>query len=140
MKIYIDGSCLGNPGDGGWSVVIEGECVAYGYEEDTTNNRMELRAMISALEIINSNSLNLNKKISIYTDSLYVSNGINEWIHNWIKKNWKGVKNAELWRELHNLILSKNIEFNWIGRELNSTADRYAKLAAKHKINFLKEN
>ena len=103
IKIYTDGSCLGNPGNGGWAaIIIEDEKKTHikGSKKDTTNNQMELLAPIKAIEKIPQGS-----KVQIYTDSKYVKSGITEWIHNWKKNGWKTankqpVKNQDLWTEL----------------------------------------
>ena len=103
IKIYTDGSCIGNPGKGGWAAIIlnDGEKTEIkGSEKDTTNNQMELLAPIEALKKIPKGS-----KVQIFTDSKYVKSGITEWIHNWKKNGWKTadkqpVKNKELWTEL----------------------------------------
>ena len=137
IKIYTDGSCLKNPGNGGWAAII---CTddkikkISGSEKDTTNNRMELLAAINALKEFNSEDL-----IEIYTDSKYVKNGITEWINNWLSNNWKtskkeDVKNKDLWIDLYNLNKSLNIKWNWIkahdGNPLNEEVDLLAKKAA----------
>ena len=138
IKIYTDGSCLKNPGDGGWAAIIndKGEILRIsGSEKNTTNNKMELMAPISALKKISK-----NKKVEIYTDSKYVKLGITEWIHKWIKNNWQtskkqDVKNKELWIELYEL--TKSFEINWIwvkahaGNLLNEEVDSLAKKAAE---------
>ena len=137
IKIYTDGSCLKNPGNGGWAAIIctdnEVKKIS-GSEKDTTNNRMELMATINALKEVNSDDL-----IEIYTDSKYVKNGITDWIHNWIKNNWKtsnkeDVKNKDLWVQLHDLNNSSKIKWNWIkahaGNPLNEEVDLLAKKAA----------
>ena len=138
IKIYTDGSCLNNPGDGGWAAIInnDGEVLKIsGSEKNTTNNKMELMAPISALKKINK-----DKKVEIYTDSKYVKLGITEWIHKWIKNNWQtskkqDVKNKELWIELYEL--TKSFEINWIwvkahaGNLLNEEVDSLAKKAAE---------
>ena len=138
IKIYTDGSCLNNPGDGGWAAIInyDGEIIKIsGSEKNTTNNKMELMAPISALKKINK-----DKKVEIYTDSKYVKLGITEWIHKWTKNNWQtskkeDVKNKELWVELYEL--SKTFEINWIwikahvGNTLNEEVDLLAKKAAE---------
>ena len=137
IKIYTDGSCLKNPGNGGWAAIIctkdEMKKIS-GSEKDTTNNRMELLATINALKEVNSEDL-----IEIYTDSKYVKNGITDWIHNWIKNNWKtsnkeDVKNKDLWIELYKLNQSLNIKWNWVkahaGDPLNEEVDMLAKKAA----------
>ena len=137
IKIYTDGSCLKNPGNGGWAAIIcskdEMKKIS-GSEKDTTNNRMELLATINALKEVNSKDL-----IEIYTDSKYVKNGITDWIHNWIKNNWKtsnkeDVKNKDLWVQLHELSSNSKIKWNWVkahaGNPLNEEVDLLAKKAA----------
>ena len=94
IKIYTDGSCLRNPGDGGWAAIIniDGETKEIsGSERDTTNNRMELLAPINALK-----EMKQNEQIEIYTDSLYVKHGITEWINNWVLNNWKTSKKEDV--------------------------------------------
>ena len=137
IKIYTDGSCLKNPGNGGWAAIIctdnEVKKIS-GSEKDTTNNRMELMATINALKEVNSEDL-----IEIYTDSKYVKNGITDWIHSWIKNNWKtsnkeDVKNKDLWVQLHELSNNSKIKWNWVkahaGNPLNEEVDLLAKKAA----------
>lgn len=138
IKIYTDGSCLENPGNGGWAAIIidNGKIKKIsGSEKDTTNNRMELMAPINALKEINS-----NEEIQIFTDSQYVKLGITEWINSWVKNNWQtskkeNVKNKDLWIELSNLNKSLNVKWNWIkahaGNSLNEDVDLLAKKAAK---------
>ena len=137
IKIYTDGSCLENPGNGGWAAIINdnGEIKKiYGNEKNTTNNRMELMAPINALKNINS-----DKEINIFTDSQYVKLGITEWINTWVKNKWKNskkeeVKNKDLWIELYNLNKSLNVKWNWVkahaGDPLNEEVDLLAKKAA----------
>ena len=137
IKIYTDGSCLSNPGNGGWAAIINinGEIKKIsGNEKNTTNNRMELMAPINALKNINSKD-----PIEIFTDSKYVKNGITEWINTWVLNNWKtskkeDVKNKDLWLELHKLNQSLNIKWNWVkahaGNPLNEEVDMLAKKAA----------
>ena len=137
ITIYTDGSCLKNPGNGGWAAIIctndEIKKIS-GSEKDTTNNRMELLATINALKEVNSEDL-----IEIYTDSKYVKNGITDWIHSWIKNNWKtsnkeDVKNKDLWVQLHELSNNSKIKWNWVkahaGNPLNEEVDLLAKKAA----------
>jgi len=138
IKIYTDGSCLNNPGDGGWAAIIndDGKILKIsGSEKNTTNNQMELMAPISALKKINK-----DKKVEIYTDSKYVKLGITEWIHKWTKNNWQtskkeDVKNKELWVELYQLTRSFEISWIWIkahaGNTLNEEVDSLAKKAAE---------
>ena len=137
IKIYTDGSCLKNPGDGGWAVIISKDGKnkeISGSEKDTTNNRMELLAPINALKEMKS-----NEQIEIYTDSQYVKLGITEWINTWMNNNWKtskkeDVKNKDLWLKLYNLNQSLNIKWNWVkahaGNPLNEEVDLLAKKAA----------
>ena len=137
IKIYTDGSCLTNPGDGGWAAIIniDGEIKKIsGNEKNTTNNRMELMAPINALKYINSKD-----SIEIFTDSKYVKNGITEWINTWVLNNWKtsnkeDVKNKDLWIELYKLNQSLNVKWNWVkahaGDTLNEEVDILAKEAA----------
>ena len=137
IKIYTDGSCLTNPGNGGWAAIIniDGEIKKIsGNEKNTTNNRMELMAPINALKYINSKD-----PIEIFTDSKYVKNGITEWINTWVLNNWKtsnkeDVKNKDLWIELYKLNQSLNVKWNWVkahaGDTLNEEVDILAKEAA----------
>ena len=137
IKIYTDGSCLENPGNGGWAAIINDKGnikKITGSKKNTTNNRMELMAPINALKDINSND-----EINIYTDSQYVKLGITEWINTWVKNNWQTskkeeVKNKDLWVELYNLNGTLNIKWNWIkahaGNPLNEQVDLLAKKAA----------
>ena len=135
IKIYTDGACRGNPGQGGWGVLIISESEEkklYGGEQRTTNNRMELMAAIKALE---ASSIKIN--IDLYTDSKYVMDGINSWVQNWKKNGWKTaakkpVKNSELWIRLDELNLSHNVNWHWVkghsGDEGNEKADELANL------------
>ena len=137
ITIYTDGSCLTNPGNGGWAAIInENNQIKKisGNEKNTTNNRMELLAPIKALQGIKTGS-----KIKVYTDSQYVKNGITEWINIWLNNNWKtskkeDVKNKDLWIELYNLTKSFNIQWIWVkahdGNSLNEEVDLLAKRAA----------
>ena len=138
IKIYTDGSCLSNPGNGGWAAIINnnGDIIRIsGNEKNTTNNKMELMAPIKALQKIEKKD-----KIEIYIDSKYVKLGITEWIHKWLKNNWQTskkepVKNKELWVQLYNL--TKMFEINWIwvkahsGNTINEEVDSLAKKAAE---------
>ena len=137
IKIYTDGSCLSNPGDGGWAAIISinGEIKEIsGSEKNTTNNRMELLAPIRALK-----EMKQSDQIEIYTDSQYVKLGITEWINTWVVNNWKtskkeDVKNKDLWVELYDLNKSLNVKWNWIkahaGNVMNEKVDSLAKKAA----------
>ena len=133
IKIWTDGACSGNPGPGGWGVLIKNNNTIEelsGSEANTTNNRMEMIAVINALKSINS-----NKRIVIFTDSKYVKDGINSWINNWKINNWKNsqkkdVKNKDLWQELDILTKKYDIQWKWVkghsGNIENDIADRLA--------------
>ena len=137
IEIYTDGSCLSNPGNGGWAAIINenGNFIKIsGSEKNTTNNKMELMAPIKALQKIKKKEI-----IKIYTDSQYVKLGITEWIHKWIKNNWQTaknepVKNKDLWLQLYNLSSSYEISWIWVkahvGNTLNEEVDLLAKQAA----------
>jgi ribonuclease HI len=120
IKIYTDGSSLGNPGPGGWgAVTVEGTEIIHelgGYDKDTTNNRMELTAVIEALKYIIKH--HKENKVTIFADSSYVLLGITSWIFNWEKNGWrtankKEVMNQDLWKELISLIRSYEAKINW---------------------------
>ena len=138
IKIYTDGSCLKNPGNGGWAAIIninsEIKKIS-GSVKNTTNNKMELMAPIKALQEVKE-----QQPIEIYTDSQYVKLGITDWIHKWIKNNWQTskkepVKNKELWIELFELTKSYEIKWIWVkahaGNILNEEVDLLAKQAAE---------
>ncbi|PPR79256.1 MAG: Ribonuclease HI [Alphaproteobacteria bacterium MarineAlpha2_Bin1] len=144
IKIYTDGACSGNPGPGGWGAVIIFENNVneiFGFEEDTTNNRMELVAVIKSLQCLDSEG-----EIEIYTDSTYVMQGITKWINSWKKNNWlnaskKQVKNEDLWKKLDTLSSEKNINWIWVkghsGNKWNDKADHLARNAIKVKMSGL---
>ena len=137
IKIYTDGSCLENPGNGGWAaiIIVDGKKTQIkGSKKNTTNNQMELLAPIEALKKIPKGS-----KVQIFTDSKYVKSGITEWIHNWKKNGWKTsdkqpVKNKELWEKLDLLANQFEISWNWVKAhstdELNNEVDLIAREAA----------
>ena len=137
IKIYTDGSCLENPGNGGWAAIIidDGKKTQIkGSKKNTTNNQMELLAPIEALKKIPKGS-----KVQIFTDSKYVKLGITEWIHNWKKNGWKTankqqVKNKELWIKLDLLNNKFEINWNWVKAhstdKLNNEVDLLAREAA----------
>ena len=136
VEIFTDGACKGNPGPGGWGAILrygKTEKEIYGSSKNTTNNIMELTAVIESLK-------NLKKpcELIITTDSKYVKNGITEWIHNWKKNGWrtaakKEVKNKELWIELDSLIQIHSISWDWVkghsGHPENERADLLANVA-----------
>lgn len=117
VKIYVDGACRGNPGPGGWGVLLRYQGVdktLSGGELDTTNNRMELMAAIQAL-----NALTRPCRVALYTDSQYVRNGITKWIHQWRLQGWKNserkpVKNKELWQALDEAQTRHQVEWHWV--------------------------
>ncbi|WP_343503225.1 ribonuclease HI [Alloyangia pacifica] len=139
LYAYTDGACSGNPGPGGWGVLMramEGETVAKerelkGGEAETTNNRMELMAAISALEALSRPS-----RITVVTDSAYVKNGVTGWIHGWKRNGWKTaakkpVKNAELWQRLDEAQKRHDVTWEWVkghaGHPENERADELAR-------------
>jgi ribonuclease HI len=134
VTIYTDGACSGNPGPGGWgAILVSGphRKEINGGEPDTTNNRMELMAAISALEALKRRS-----KVELWTDSNYVKDGISKWIHGWKRNGWKTadkkpVKNAELWQRLDALRLQHDISWHWVkghaGHDENERADELAR-------------
>ena len=136
VDIYTDGACSGNPGPGGWGVLIQlddKDIELSGGDNETTNNRMELMAAIIALEEINK-----DYKINLYTDSNYVKDGITSWISNWKKNSWKtankkDVKNKDLWIRLDAAIKGKDISWIWVkghaGNAGNEQADHLARTA-----------
>jgi ribonuclease HI len=136
--VYTDGACSGNPGPGGWGATIKIEDETFeifGGEDNTTNNRMELIAAIKALEYLNE-----NHKITLYTDSNYVKDGITKWIFNWKKNNWKTstkkpVKNSDLWIQLDEIQNKREVKWNWVkghaGNLGNERADELARMGIK---------
>lgn len=135
VEIYTDGACRGNPGPGGWGVLLiagERRKELYGGEPDTTNNRMELRAAIEAL-----NALNGERQVTLHTDSKYVMDGINNWMPGWKKRGWttaakKPVKNQDLWRDLDRAASRHDIRWNWVrGHTGNAGNERADELANK---------
>ncbi len=134
VEIYTDGACSGNPGPGGWGAVLRyngHEKELCGGEAETTNNRMEMMAVIQALEALKKPS-----QVKIYTDSKYVMEGITKWIDGWKAKGWKTaakkpVKNQELWQEIDRLVDKHSVEFEWVkghaGHPENERADALAR-------------
>lgn len=135
ITIYTDGACRGNPGPGGWGAILSNtnsEKELYGGEKDTTNNRMELVATIEALK-----ALKKQCEVDLYTDSTYVKNGIQQWLGNWKKNNWrtaarKPVKNQDLWEALDLQTQRHNVSWHWVkghaGDPGNERADELANL------------
>jgi ribonuclease HI len=143
VEVYADGACKGNPGPGGWGALLMfagKEKTLFGGEAQTTNNRMELTAVIRALE-----ALKKSCQIKIYTDSSYVQKGITEWITGWKSRNWrtadkKPVKNEDLWKQLDALVQTHSIEWIWVkghaGNAGNERADALANQGVLEYINI----
>ena len=132
--IYTDGACSVNTRKGGWGAYIEGEGINLsGNLEDTTNNRMEMTAVIEALKYYKT-----KQNVTIYSDSIYVIKGITEWISGWKKKDWKKVKNKDLWIEMDKLNQFHNVSWKHVpahsGIEGNEIADKLA-VKAKNELN-----
>lgn len=138
IQIYTDGACLGNPGKGGWGAILiykEHQKKIFGGEKETTNNRMEIQAVIEALKALKKSS-----KIIIYTDSTYVKDGITKWISAWKKNGWrtanrKPVKNSDLWQLLESETIKHQIEWIWVkghsGNHFNEIVDKLAREGAE---------
>lgn len=133
LEIYTDGACSGNPGPGGWGAVLIWDGIEKklsGYEEVTTNNRMELKAAIEGIK-----SIKREVPLKIYTDSQYVKNGITLWMPKWLRTDWKNgkIKNIDLWQELNSLVHRFSIEWHWVrghaGDKYNEMADELARNA-----------
>ena len=141
VEVYADGACRGNPGPGGWGVLLRAggrERELHGGEPATTNNRMELTAVIRALE-----SLEGRRRVRLYTDSQYVQKGITEWIHDWKRRGWrtagrKAVKNVDLWMRLDELARGHEVEWHWVrghaGHPENERADALANKGIDHGV------
>jgi len=135
VEMYADGACRGNPGPGGWGVLLRAggrERSLHGGEASTTNNRMELTAVIRGLE-----ALNRPCRVRLYTDSQYVQKGITQWIHDWKRRGWrtadkKPVKNIDLWQQLDALAARHAVSWHWVkghaGHDGNERADALANL------------
>lgn len=141
IMVYTDGSCLGNPGLGGYSYIIMYEneiLIQKGIPSitQTTNNKMELQAVITVLDTLYKSGI--YDKIVINTDSTYVIKGITEWINGWIKRNFRDVKNAEQWKQLYELNSNMCVDYQWVkGHNKhyhNELADALAVKAAKQQI------
>ena len=142
--MYTDGACRGNHGIGGWGVFIQKEndqSDLYGFDLKTTNNKMELKAVIEGLKTINPKA-----NVTIITDSQYVKNGINQWILNWKKNGWKTaakkpVKNIDLWKELDDLVENHSVDWEWVkGHSGNPGNERADQLANKGIDDYLKKD
>lgn len=143
LRIYTDGACSGNPGPGGWATIVlygDKEQVLKGGEAQTTNNRMELTALINALDYVQKNFPSLNREVEIYSDSKYVIDGVTAWMPNWKKRGWKGsdkkpVKNRELWEKIDELQQGLILKFHWVKGhnedKYNEMADEIAVIESK---------
>ncbi|MBY0292358.1 MAG: ribonuclease HI [Alphaproteobacteria bacterium] len=141
VEIYTDGACSGNPGPGGWGVILrykERERELAGFSLETTNNRMELQAAIEGLK-----SLKRSMNVDLFTDSQYLRDGITKWLFQWKKNGWrlankKPVKNQDLWEELHTLVQGHHINWHWVrghaGHPENERADVLARQAIKEAL------
>lgn len=139
VDLYVDGACKGNPGPGGWGfVIMQKDHIIqelYGAQNNTTNNRMELKSAIEGLRAIKEKS-----QVALYTDSQYVKNGINDWLRRWVSNGWKtannkAVKNQDLWIELHQECQRHDISWHWVkghsGLLGNERADQLAQLGCQ---------
>ena len=133
INIYTDGACSGNPGPGGWGAILcwnDHEKELSGGEDETTNNRMEMMAVIKGLEALKKDS-----EVTIYTDSKYVKQGAEEWLEGWKARGWKSaskkpVKNQDLWEQIDSLLNTHSVTFIWVkghaGHEMNERVDKLA--------------
>lgn len=143
VEIYTDGACRGNPGPGGWGVLLRynhTEKELYGAERSTTNNRMELTAAIRGLE-----ALKQRCRVCLTTDSTYVRNGITQWLPDWKRRNWrtagkKPVKNADLWRQLDEVSARHDIEWCWVRGHSGHRENEHADMLANQAIDELLAN
>ncbi len=133
ITLFSDGSSLGNPGPGGYGTIVrykDHEKILSGGEAHTTNNRMELRGVIEGIKILKEPC-----EVEIYSDSSYVVNAINEWLENWVKRNFKKVKNPDLWQEYLTVSHPHNIHAFWVkghaGHEENERCDKMARQKAE---------
>ena len=134
IKIYTDGACSGNPGPGGWGAILQWndhEKELSGGEAETTNNRMEMMAVIKGLEALKHNK----SPVTLYTDSKYVLQGATEWLEGWKARGWRGankkpVKNQDLWEQIDSLLQDHSVTFIWVkghnGHEMNERVDKLA--------------
>ena len=137
IEIYTDGACSGNPGPGGWGVLIvsgKNRIELLGGERDTTNNRMELMAAIKALEETSE-----KEPVRLHTDSQYVKNGINQWIISWKRNGWKTaskkpVKNKDLWQTLDALTQNRNIDWRWVKGHSGDPGNEHADALARQGV------
>lgn len=143
IDVYTDGSCLGNPGNGGWAFLVKKNDIISsrsGFVLNTTNNQMELTAAIKAIEFIDTNDV-----INLLTDSNYVKNGIISWIKNWKINNWKNsskqpVKNKDLWERLDELNSTKSVNWQWVKAHSTNNYNNQVDLLARQSAESLTES
>ena len=143
IDVYTDGSCLGNPGNGGWAFLVKKNDIISsrsGFVLNTTNNQMELTAAIKAIEFIDTNDV-----INLLTDSNYVKNGITSWIKNWKINNWKNsskqpVKNKDLWGRLDELNSTKSVNWQWVKAHSTNNYNNQVDLLARQSAESLTES
>ena len=143
IDIFTDGACSGNPGPGGWGAILrmdEKEKELFGGEPQTTNNRMEMMAVIEALKALKQP---VTLPVRVHTDSQYVQKGISEWIHNWKRRGWKTaskepVKNADLWRELDQLASQQKIEWIWVRGHVGHVENERADVLARRGVELVR--
>ncbi|MCF8199199.1 MAG: ribonuclease HI [Sulfuritalea sp.] len=142
IDIFTDGACSGNPGPGGWGAILrkgETEKELFGGEALTTNNRMEMMAVIEALRALKGPT-----QARVHTDSQYVQKGISEWIHGWKRRGWKTsnkepVKNEDLWRELDHLAAQHSIEWIWVKGHAGHVENERADVLARRGVEQVRE-
>ncbi len=142
VEIFTDGACSGNPGLGGWGAVLrykEVEKEISGAQEATTNNRMELTAVINALKLLKTAC-----EADIYTDSQYVMKGATEWLNGWVKNSWrtadkKPVKNSDLWQEIYHLNKQHVLHWHWVKGHAGHPQNEHCDLLARNAIEHLRE-
>jgi len=143
IDVYTDGSCLGNPGNGGWAFLVKKNDIISsrsGFVLNTTNNQMELTAAIKAIEFLDTNDV-----INLLTDSNYVKNGITSWIKNWKINNWKNssnqpVKNKDLWERLDELNSIKSVNWQWVKAHSTNNYNNQVDLLARQSAESLTES
>lgn len=143
IDVYTDGSCLGNPGNGGWAFLVKKNDIISsrsGFVLNTTNNQMELIAAIKAIEFLDTNDV-----INLLTDSNYVKNGITSWIKNWKINNWKNsskqpVKNKDLWERLDELNSTKSVNWQWVKAHSTNNYNNQVDLLARQSAESLTES
>lgn len=141
VVVYTDGACKGNPGPGGWGALLRWqghEKELFGGERATTNNRMELTAVIEALSALKSRC-----EVAVYTDSAYVKNGITTWIHGWRQRGWrtadkKPVKNVELWQRLEALAAQHQVQWHWVRGHAGDPGNERADALANRGVDSLR--